>query len=94
MPTEQSDAVLGEPAFLPGVGVVGDHEVAPRQRSLDVDRRACRSVVRGMRGLARAEQRLGRDARPIRALAADELALDDRDTKATFGQRAGAVLAR
>jgi hypothetical protein len=42
-------------------------------------------------GLAGAKQRLRRDARPLGALASHELALDERDTQATFGQRAGAV---
>ena len=50
-------------------------------------------LVRGVRRLARAQQRLGRDARPVRALAADELALDERDAQAALGERAGAVLA-
>ena len=36
-PADQVDAVVGEPALLAGVGVVRDHEVAPRERSLDVD---------------------------------------------------------
>ena len=44
--------------------------------------------------LARPQQRLGRDARPVRALPADELALDQGDAQAALGQRPGAVLAR
>ena len=39
------------------------------------------------------QQRLGRDAREVGALAADQLALDDRDPQAALGQRARAVLA-
>ena len=46
-----------------------------------------------VRRLAGAQQRLGRDAGPVRALAADELALDQRDTQAAFGERTRAVLA-
>ena len=42
---------------------------------------------------ARAQQRLRGDAGPVRALAADELALDEGDAQAAFAQRAGAVLA-
>jgi hypothetical protein len=45
-------------------------------------------------GFSRTQQRLRRDARPVGALAADELALDDRDAQAAFCERAGAVLAR
>ena len=56
--------------------------------------RGRRRVARGVHGLARAQQRLRRDARPVRALAADQLALDERDAQAALGQRAGAVLAR
>ena len=37
---QQVDAVVGQPALLPGVGVVRDHEVAPGERRLDVDLRA------------------------------------------------------
>ena len=55
--------------------------------------RGRRRLVRGVHRLARAQQRLGRDARPVRALAADELALDERDAQAALGERAGAVLA-
>src|SRR6478752_2112132 len=34
---QQSDTLAGQPAFLPGVGIAGDHEVAPGERRLDVD---------------------------------------------------------
>ena len=53
-----------------------------------------RRLARGVHRLARAQQRLRRDARPVGALAADQLALDERDAQAALGQRAGAVLAR
>jgi hypothetical protein len=36
--------------------------------------------------LTRAQERPGRDARPVRALAADPLALDDRHTRAAFAE--------
>ena len=39
-------------------------------------------------------RRLGGNARPVRALAADQLSLDDRDAQSARGQRRGAVLAR
>ena len=91
---QQGDAVVREPALLARVGVVRDHEVAPGERRLDVDLRRRRRVARGVHRLARAQQRLRRDARPVGALAADELALDERDAQAALGERAGAVLAR
>ena len=53
-----------------------------------------RRVARGVHRLAGAQQRLRRDARPVGALAADQLALDEGDAQAALGQRAGAVLAR
>src|SRR5262249_58967803 len=81
------------PALLPGVGVVRDHEVAPREHGLQVDLGGRGRLARGLDGLARAQQRLRRDAGPVRALAAHELALDDGHAQAALGQRARAVLA-
>jgi hypothetical protein len=79
---------------MAGVRVVRDHEVAPGQGPLDV--RVCGrlGVASSVDRLARAQQRLGRDARPVGALPADELTLDQGHAKATFGQGAGTVLAR
>ena len=37
LPRRRSMPCVGEPAFLAGVGVVRDHEVAPGERRLDVD---------------------------------------------------------
>ena len=91
---QQVDAVIGQPALLSGVGVVGDHEVAPGERRLDVDLGGRGRLARPVDRLARPQQRLRRDARPVRALAADELALDDGHAQAALGQRARAVLAR
>ena len=90
---QQGDPFVGQPALLAGVGVVGDHEVAPGERRLDVDLGGRRRVARAVHRLARAQQRLGRDARPVGALAADQLALDERDAQPALGQRARAVLA-
>ena len=92
--SQQVDAVVGQPALLAGVGVVGDHEVTPGEGRLDVDLGARRRLARGMHRLAGAQQRLGRDACPVGALAPDQLALDERDPQAALGQLAGAVLAR
>ena len=91
---QEVDAVALQPALLPGVGVVGDHEVAPRQRRLDVDLRGGRGLARGVHRLARSQQGLRRDARPVRALAADQLSLDEGDPQTALGQGAGAVLTR
>src|SRR5262249_22644096 len=76
-------------------GEYGAHKDAPpRKRSLHVDRRARGGVVCGVRRLARAQQSLRRDARPVGALAADEFALDQRHAQPALGERAGTVLAR
>ena len=91
---QQVDALARQPALLAGVGVVRDHEVTPGQRRVDVDLRAGRRLARGVHCLTGAQQRLGRDARPVRARSPDQFALDDGDAQAAVGQRAGAVLAR
>jgi hypothetical protein len=93
-PAQQVDAAVGQEALLARVGVVRHLEVAPGQRALDVDLRARGRLARLVHRLARAQQRLGRDARPVRALAADELALDDGDPQAAVRQRRGAMLPR
>ena len=86
--------LLGQPALLPGVGIVGDHEVAIGERRLDVDLRAGPHLARVLHRLAGAQQRLGRDARLVGALTPDQLALDQGDPQAALGQCPGAVLAR
>jgi hypothetical protein len=91
---QQVDPRSRQPALLTRVRVLGDHEVAPRERRLDIDLRGRRRLARRMDRLARPQQRLRRYARPVRALAADQLALDERDAQPALGQRAGAVLAR
>ena len=90
---QQVDAVVREPRRGAGVDVLRDHVVAPGERRRDVDLRVRRRLVRVVCGFTRAEQRLGRDARPVGALAADELAFDDGDAQTAFCERAGAVLA-
>ena len=74
---QQVDPLVRQPALLPGVGVVRDHEVTPGQRRLDVDLGGRGRLARAMDRLARAQQRLGRDAGPVGALTADQLALDE-----------------
>src|SRR5262249_28282807 len=51
-------------------------------------------VARGPQRLARPQQRLGGDAAVVRALAAEQLALDDRDAQPALGKARRAVLAR
>ena len=53
-----------------------------------------RCLVGGVDGLTWSEQGLGRDARPIGALAAHQLTLDDGDAETALCQRAGTMLAR
>ena len=93
-PAQQVDALARQPALLPGIGIVGDHEVAPGESRLDVDLRAGRRIARVLHRLAGAQQRLGRDARIVGALTPDQLALDQGDPQAALGQRPGAVLTR
>ena len=83
-----------EPALLAGIGVVGNHEVAPGERRVNVEFRFHQRVTSGVDGLAGAKQRLRRNASPVRALAADEFALNNGDAQATFGERTRAVFAR
>ena len=90
---QQLDATVGQPLLGTRVGVLRDHVVTPGQRLRDVDLRGRRGVVRVVHYFARAQQGLGRDARPVRALTTDELAFDDGDAQAAFRQRAGAVFA-
>ncbi len=91
---DQCDAAIREPFRRAGVGVVGDHEVAPRECRRDVHLGARPDVARRLHGLARPQQGLRGDACPVRALAPDQLALDDGDVQASFGERRRAMLAR
>ncbi len=93
------DPCAARPRDLAGVVVAADHEVAPGQdgrriEAAAVDRlRGARHLARRLQGLARADERLGGDAAPVRALAAEQLALDQSDPPAALGQPRGAVLA-
>ena len=94
VPAQQRDAGVGQPLLLPGIGVVGDHEVTPGERRLDVDLGRRQRVAGRVHGLAGSQQRLRRDAGVVGALTTDQLALDDGDPQAPLGQRSSAVLAR
>ena len=93
-PAQQFDALARQPALLPGVGIVRDHEVAPGERRLDLDLRGGRRLACPLHRFAGAQQRLGRDAGPVGALTSHQLALDEGDPQAALGERPGAVLAR
>jgi hypothetical protein len=93
-PAQQVDPVFGEPLLLAGVGVIGDHEVAPGERLLDVDLGLPRRLTRAVDRLARPQQRLRGDARPVGALSSYEFALHDRHAQAALRESTGAVLAR
>ena len=90
---EQVDAPVGQPLLGTGVRVVRDHEVTPGERRRDVDLRARRRLVCVVHGFARTQQGLGRDARPVGALATHELTFDHGDAQTALRQRTGAVLA-
>ena len=91
---QQVDAPIGQQALLAGVGVVGDHEVTPGKRRLDIHLGARGGLARPMDRLARPQQRLRRDASPVGALPAHELALHDRHAQTALRQSARTVLAR
>jgi hypothetical protein len=86
-----------EPLDLARVVPVGGEGGAPRQDRSAVDLaghglgRAGDRARRREHG-ARAQERLGRHARPVRALAADELLLDDDDAQPGAARAVGDVL--
>ena len=92
--TEQRDPVRGEPVRSPGIRPLAHHEIPPRERSVDIDVRVRLGVACCVDRLARPQQRLRRDARPVGAFAPDEITFDDRDLRPSGGERAGAVLPR
>ena len=89
---EQVDAPARQPALLAGVGIARHHEVPPGQRGLHVNLCGRGGLPRALHRLARAQQRLRRDASPVGALAADQFSLDDGDAQPVRGQRRSAVL--
>ena len=55
---QQVDSLSGQPPLLPGVGVVGDHEVPPGERGLDVNLCGGCRFARAVHRLAGPQQRL------------------------------------
>ena len=91
---QQVNAAIGEPALLARIGVTRHHEVTPRQRGRHVDLRARAGLAGALNRLAGPQQRLRGNARPVGALAADQLALNHGDMQPARSQGRGAVLAR
>src|SRR3712207_9549961 len=81
------DPLAGQPALLAGIGVARDQGVPPGERGLDVDPRGGRRLARAVHRLARTEERLGRDAGPVRALTTDEVAFDQQIGRASCRER-------
>jgi len=77
-------------ADLRTVVEVADHviPVVPQTRPLQRRSAQARDPAGGGPGLGAAQQRLGRDARPVGALAADQLTFNDRDPPARIEQPA------
>ena len=90
---QQSNALGREPALLAGIGVVGNHVIAPRKRRGNVNLGSCRRFARLVNRLPRAQQRLGRDTRPVRALATHQSSLHKSNPKTAVRQLARTVLA-
>ena len=91
---QQIDSLVRQPALLAGIGVVRDHEVAVGQCCLDVHLGAGGGLACLLGRLPGAQQRLGRDARPVGALTAGQLTLDDGHPQPAIGQLSRTVLAR
>ena len=96
--TQQVDVLVRQVGGLGRVVVVRDHEVAPLEGGFGAHAAVhglprSRHLACRLQRLARAQQRLGRDAGPVVALAAHELALNDGHPEAAIGQMACAVLA-
>ena len=96
---KQLDAAFLQPGQLAGVVEVVDHLVAAVEDRLRVEVAGDRGgdsghTARLGQQLAGAQQRLRRHAGVVGALAADQVALDDRDREPAVGQPARADLAR
>ena len=90
---DQRDAPIRQPFLLSRIRIAGHHVVPPVQRRLHVHLGAGADVAGALDRLPRTQEGLGRDARPVGALAADQLPLDDGDPKPTRRDGPGAVLA-
>jgi hypothetical protein len=94
---DQGDAGPVQPADLARVVEAVHEGVPPGEHRRGVQRTGHRlgrtgDALRGRHGVHRSQQRLARDAGPVGALAADELALDDDDGQAALAGVVGDVL--
>ena len=90
--TQQVDAVRRKPPLLPGVGIVRHHEIPPGERSRDVHLGVRTCVPSTLHRLPWTQQRLRRNARPVRALAADQFSLHHGHVQPSRSQGRRAVL--
>ena len=87
----QVDALALGPCRLARVVIARHLEVAPRERRAHVQvaaggLRRSRRLAGGLERLARPQERLRRDAGPVRALASEQLPFDDRHLRASIGE--------
>jgi hypothetical protein len=97
-PANEVDTGLLEPADLPVVLPSGREAVASPEDRVHVERGGdrlpgARQLLGGMQCGGAAQQRLGRHAGPVGALAADEFVFDDGDAEAALYGPVGDVLA-
>jgi hypothetical protein len=88
------DTTVREPALLPSIGILRHHEVTPGEGCRDIDIGDSGCLTCTVDGLARTQEGLGGDARPVRALASNKVTLDHGDTETPFGKCSSTVLAR
>ena len=99
LPADDRDPAVREPGDHDVVVEVVDDLVAPRERGCGVEPAghglgSTRDAPRLVERVRRAQQRLGRHAGVERALAADEVLLDDRHPEAALGEPPRADLPR
>ena len=89
-PHRRDGAPICQPFFLSRIGIAGHHVVPPVERRLHVHLSAGADVAGALDRLPRTQEGLGRDARPVGALAADQLPLDDGDPEPSGRNGSGA----
>jgi hypothetical protein len=74
---EQIDLPGTQPSRLPVVGVIRNHDIAPRESSSYINLSMPCGVKSAMHRLARTKKGLGRNACPVGAFTSNKLALYD-----------------